>query len=57
MVEGGGLENRCAGCPRTVGSNPTPSAKELQITDFRFSQVACNEAILYWILLDTLQGR
>ncbi len=26
MVESGGLENRCAGNPGTVGSNPTPSA-------------------------------
>ena len=26
MVESGGLENRCAGNPCTVGSNPTPSA-------------------------------
>jgi hypothetical protein len=27
VVEGGGLENRCAGITRTVGSNPTLSAK------------------------------
>ncbi len=27
MVEGGGLESRCAGLPGTVGSNPTLSAK------------------------------
>lgn len=27
VVEGDGLENRCAGFPRTVGSNPTLSAR------------------------------
>lgn len=27
----GGLENRCAGIPRTVGSNPTLSAKRQEI--------------------------
>ena len=27
MADGDGLENRCTGIPRTVGSNPTLSAK------------------------------
>ncbi len=27
MADWGGLENRCA-CKRTVGSNPTPSARD-----------------------------
>ena len=37
VVEGGGLENRCA--MSTVGSNPTPSAKKIQEFGFRISDL------------------
>jgi hypothetical protein len=43
VVEGGGLENRCAGLTRTVGSNPTLSAKHKGLRDcgalFYFAEI------------------
>ena len=42
MVERGGLENRCA-CKRTVGSNPTPTAKKAGLKKSQWFYITVEE--------------